>query len=240
MSSSKSFQFKKFSIEQDKCPMKIGTDGVLLGAWANVEHCQKALDIGSGSGVIALMIAQRATGAHITAIEIDENSSKQAEHNMSTSPFAERLKLHNCSIQDFAKNANDSFDLIVCNPPFFSGGTFSNNQARKEVRHTIKLPNGDLLRCAKSLLAANGKFCVILPYIEGLRFKELAESYGLYVNKITSVRGKVDKPVERLLIEFQNNKPENCEEDDLTLQIGGRHEYSEEYVNLTREFYLNM
>ena len=80
----------------------------------------------------------------------------------------------------------------------------------------------------------------ILPYIEGLRFKELAESYGLYVNKITSVRGKVDKPVERLLIEFQNNKPENCEEDDLTLQIGGRHEYSEEYVNLTREFYLNM
>lgn len=240
MSSTESFQFKQFSVEQDQCPMKIGTDGVLLGAWANIDSCEKALDIGTGTGVIALMIAQRAEKAKILGIEIDPKSSAQAEKNMIASPFAERLEVKNCSIQDYMKDYDDKFDLIICNPPFFSGGTFSGNQERNDVRHTVKLPNGDLLRCAKTLLKTNGRFCVILPYIEGLRFKELASSYGLNASKITSVIGKVGKPVERLLIEFSQSTIENIEENELVLQVGGRHEYSEDYVNLTRPFYLNM
>lgn len=238
--SSESFQFKQFEVQQDQCPMKIGTDGVLLGAWANTEAVSSVLDIGTGSGVIAIMLAQRASEASITAIEIDDKSSAQAEVNMSKSPFASRLNLMNCSIQDFAHKSEDKFDLIVCNPPFFSGGTFSNNQERNNVRHTIKLPNGDLLRSAKTLLNKGGKFCVILPYIEGLRFKEMAHTYGLHVCKMTSVKGKIGKPVERLLLEFTETEQENILEDELILQIGERHEYSEEYVNLTKEFYLKM
>jgi len=238
--SSDIFKFKQFQIAQEQCSMKIGTDGVLLGAWVSTEGANSVLDIGTGSGVIALMVAQRTKAAKISAVEIDEKSFNQAKQNIDNSPWSSRMDLYNNTIQDYAKTINQTFDLIVCNPPFFTGGTFSNNQERNDVRHTIKLPNGDLLMCANNLLNKNGKFCVILPYIEGLRFKEMAETYGLYTNRVTSVIGKVGKPVERLLIEFCKEKCDTVKEDELVIQIGGRDEYSEEYVSLTKDFYLKM
>ena len=238
--SSEIFKFKQFQVDQEQCSMKIGTDGVLLGAWVSTEGVNSVLDIGTGTGVIALMVAQRTPKASISAVEIDDKSFEQAKKNIEESPWSSRMDLQNAPIQDYAKTADQTFDLIVCNPPFFSGGTFSNNQERNNVRHTIKLPNGDLLRCANNLLNKTGKFCVILPYIEGLRFKEMAVTYGLYANRVTSVIGKVGKPVERLLIEFCKEKCDNLKEDELVIQVGGRDEYSEEYINLTRDFYLKM
>lgn len=234
------FKFKQFQVDQELCSMKIGTDGVLLGAWVSTEGVSSVLDIGTGTGVIALMVAQRTQKANVSAVEIDEQSYQQAKQNIESSPWSSRMDLQNAPIQDYTKSTDQTFDLIVCNPPFFSGGTFSTNQKRNEVRHTIKLPNGDLLRCANNLLNKNGKFCVILPYLEGLRFKEMAETYGLYANRVTSVRGKVGKPVERLLIEFCKEKCDDLNEDELVIQVGGRDEYSEEYINLTRDFYLKM
>lgn len=237
----KDFQFKEFLIQQDQCAMKVGTDGVLLGAWADVEGAQNILDIGAGTGVIAIMLGQRTKeqSATIHAVEIDPNSAVQAEENMQAAPWNDRLQLFEQSIQDYARATSRRYDLVVSNPPFFSGGTFSQNQDRNDVRHTIKLPHGDLLIAVRTLLTKEGKFCVVLPLIEGMRFKELAAEYHLYCTKVTKVRPKKDKPVERLLLQFECKvKPEA--EDELIIQKEGRNDWTDEYIALTKDFYLNM
>jgi tRNA1Val (adenine37-N6)-methyltransferase len=235
----KPFYFKQFAIHQDRCTMKVGTDGVLLGAWADTSRVKSALDIGTGSGVIAIMLGQRAPEATIHAVEIDEEACAQAQENMQNAPWADRLTAFHTPIQDFAKEHAQTYDLIVSNPPFFSGGTFSNNQNRMSVRHTIKLPHGDLLAAVRTLLADEGRFCVILPFIEGLRFQELAKSYHLYCTKITEVKPKADKPVERLLMQFERDA-RLLEQNDLTIQYESRNEWTEAYMALTGAFYLYM
>ena len=168
------FNFKQFSIEQDQCPMKVGTDGVLLGAWVDTSNTENILDIGTGTGLIAIMLAQRTQTAQIDAVEIDNHACSQAQANMEASPWNDRLKSIESSIQDFAKLSQTEYDLIVSNPPFFTGGTLSAQNDRNNVRHTVKLPNGELLSSARRLLKKDGRFCVVLPLIEGLRFKELS------------------------------------------------------------------
>lgn len=233
------FQFKQFSIAQDKCSMKVGTDGVLLGAWANVEGAKRVLDIGAGSGLIAIMLGQRNAEAQIHAVEIDDLAYVQAQENMQNAPWANRLNVFHQSIQDFASTPAEPYDLIVSNPPFFSGGTFSFNQDRNSVRHTIKLPHGDMLRAVQKLLAKNGKFCLILPFVEGLRFQELAASYHFYCTRVTEVLPKANKPIERLLMQFEleSSAPQR---DQLIIQHEGPNEWTEAYQNLTRAFYLKM
>jgi len=233
------FRFKEFSIDQDKCSMKIGTDGVLLGAWADVTDANRILDIGTGTGVIAIMMTQRHPNAIVTGVEVDEDSGLQAFQNMKASPWKDRLKLELVPIQDFARNSSDTFNLIVCNPPFFSGGTLSYNQDRNSVRHTVKLPNGDLLSATKKLLAPNGKFCVILPFIEGLRFIEVAETYKLYCTKMVEVKPKINKPIERLLLQFELI-PAEVEKLELIIQHEVRNDYTQDYKKLTKDFYLKM
>lgn len=219
--------------------MKVGTDGVLLGAWADVSGVKTALDIGTGSGVIAIMLGQRAPEASIHAVEIDPDACAQAQENMQLTPWATRLTAFPIPIQEFAQTHNHRYDLIVSNPPFFTGGTFSNNQDRNSVRHTIKLPHGDLLAAVRSMLTEQGKFCVILPFIEGLRFQELAASYNLYCTKMTEVHPKADKPVERLLLQFE--RQENpLKKDHLVIQNEGINAWTEAYIALTGEFYLYM
>jgi len=235
------FQFKKFVIEQDKCAMKIGTDGVLLGAWADVDGANKILDIGTGTGVIAIMAAQRTTDAQVHAVEIDKEAFAQAQSNMQNSPWNDRLKTIHTSIQDFAQLSRDTYDLIISNPPFFSGGTFSQSHSRNEVRHTIKLPTGELLSSARRLLSDNGRFCVILPFIEGLRFQEQAQVYGFHCTKITEVKPKADKPVERLLLQLErSHTPLPIVKNQLVIQFEARNDYTEEYIALTKDFYLKM
>lgn len=233
------FHFKQFSIAQDRCIMKVGTDGVLLGAWTDVSGATNILDIGTGTGLIAIMLAQRTKNAMIDAVEIDEIACRQAAENMVASPWSDRLAAINEPIQEFAKNTSKQYDLIVSNPPFFSGGTFSDNLNRNEVRHTIKLPNGDLLSAARSLLSENGKFCVILPTLEGLRFQERAQNYRLFCTKITEVKPKQDKPVERVLLQFEKN-PQNLKKSDLIIQFDKRNHYTDDYIALTGDFYLKM
>ena len=239
--SSSTFRFKQFEIEQDQCGMKIGTDGVLLGAWApHKEDAKRILDIGTGTGVIAIMQAQRCPNAIVVGVEIDEKSAQQASENMSASPYQDRLSVHLGSIQDFSQDADVKYDLIISNPPFFSGGTFSKDQARNDVRHTVKLPNGDLLRCAHHLLSQDGIFSVILPYIEGLRFKEMADQYGFHLSHMTEVKPKADKSVERLLMAFMRHPVDEVVKDSLVIQHEKRNDYTDAYIELTKAFYLNL
>ncbi len=220
--------------------MKVGTDGVLLGAWSDATEADNILDIGSGTGLIAIMLAQRATTATIHAVEIDEEACSQATENMKASPWADRLSCFHASIQDFAKQSRQKYDLIVSNPPFFSGGTFSHSQDKNSVRHTIKLPHGDLLTAVRSLLAPHGKFCMILPHMEGLRFKEMANNYGIYCTKIVEVLPKLDKPIERLLLQFELNvKP--LEKSELVIHNGNdTNDWSDGYRQLTGDYYLKL
>ena len=218
--------------------MKVGTDGVLLGAWADTEGASRILDIGTGTGVIAIMLAQRNQQAQVDAVEIDSVACRQAAENMSASPFADRLTAVDTSVQDYSLQ-NEKYDLIVSNPPFFSGGTLTGNSDRDAVRHTVKLPHGALLLAVQRMLSREGKFAVILPFIEGLRFEEMAASYNLYCIRKTEVKPKADKPVERLLLEFARDKAE-AKSNFLVIQKEERNDWTEEYMKLTGDFYLNM
>ncbi len=235
----KPFKFKKFTINQDKCTMKIGTDGVLLGAWADLSGARKILDVGTGTGVIAVMLGQRSPEATIHAVEIHKDSFEQAKENFAQSPWAERLQVFHTSVQDFADEHPESYDLIVSNPPFFTGGTFSHNHNRTNVRHAVKLPHGDLLHAVRDLLTPKGKFCVVLPLIEGLRFQERAGNYNLYCNKLTEVRPKSGKPVERLLLQFEREEKSKVK-NTLTIQKSKQNDWTKQYTDLTGDFYLNM
>ena len=236
---SKAFLFKQFKVYQDKCTMKIGTDGVLLGAWADVSNAAYALDIGTGTGVIAIMLGQRTKEAIIHAVEIEDASFQQARENMKAVPWSDRLEIFHTPIQSFQPKEPERYDLIVSNPPFFSGGTFSHNQHRNQVRHTIKMPHGDLLTAARNFLTPSGRFCVVLPHIEGLRFQELAESYHLFCTKVTEVRPRAHKPVERLVLQFERRQAP-VRRDELILQEEKGEEWTKDYKDLTREFYLKI
>lgn len=242
----KPFTFKQFTIDQDeKSVMKVGTDGVLLGAWSDINDVTSVLDVGTGTGLIAVMLAQRLSkveNAIAHGVEIDETAYQQALENMRRSPFADKLACFHQSIQDFATHytlTHRRYDLIISNPPFFTGGTFSHNQDKNNVRHTVKLSHNDLLNATRQLLHKTGKFTVILPLIEGLRFIEVAHAYGFYNTKRTDVRPRADKNIERLLLQFEfvERPPERNE---LILQeAGSERDYSEAYKILTRDFYLN-
>jgi len=231
------FKFKQFEIQQDQCTMKVGTDGVILGAYAPVGKAKKILDIGAGTGLVALMLAQRTKKTKVVGVEIEKKAFEQAAENGKNSPWANRISFENDSIQDYSKFADDEFDLIVSNPPFFSGGTFSDNQEKNNVRHTIKLPNGDLLSAARKLLSPKGKFCVILPYMEGLRFTEMAKNYRLFCSKIVEIRGKASKPEERLILIFEQEEVAKVVEKDLVV-YNEDGSYTDAFIELTKEFYL--
>lgn len=235
----KPFYFKEFTVQQASDTMMVGTDGVLLGAWAATNDAKKVLDIGTGTGLIALMMAQRLPDADIHAVEISEASCTLAKKNFAQSPWENRLQLFSSAIQDFAVFTDHRYDLIVSNPPFFSGGTFSSNANKNLMRHTVRLPNGDLLNAVRKLLTPEGKFALILPYLEGLRFREMAKNYHLYCHKMTEVLPTKDKSTERVLMEFGFNEATPVE-DSLVVETDKRHHYTEDYVALTKAFYLKM
>ena len=232
------FRFKQFHVNQENCGMKINTDGVLLGAWCDVDDATSALDIGTGSGVIALMLAQRSNAEEIIGVEIDSSASQEAARNMKSSIWANHLSAVNSSIQDFSDSSEKTFDLIVSNPPFFSGGTLSSTQKRTNVKHTVKLGHSDLLRACYKLLTKKGRFSVVLPHLEGLRFIELAEQSRLYCTRKCEVTSFPGSTTERLLLEFSktNAKTEN---DTIAIRdLEGN--YSNSYIELTKAFYLKM
>lgn len=218
--------------------MPVNSDGVLLGAWVDVVNTDRALDIGTGTGVIALMLAQRLPAAHVDAVEVDEAAAEQARANMADCSFANRLHCYTDSIQDFSRTTEHQYDLIVSNPPFFTGGTLSDNQDRSGVRHTVKLPHGDLIQAVRRLLLPKGRFAVILPHIEGLRFVEMATTYGLHLRRQTDLYPRAGKPVERILVELGKAEGE-VQRDELTMYAGTAGKaYTEAYRALTGDFYL--
>ena len=233
------FKFKSFEIKQANTAMKVGTDGVLLGAWHNVNDAKTILDIGTGTGVIALMAAQRNTTAQVTAIDIDTTAVEEATYNAENSPFGERVTCTESAIQTFSDNTTTQFDAIVCNPPFFTGGTLSQNMSRDTARHTAKLSHNELLRSVRKLLAPTGKFSVVLPYIEGLQFIDIAKTYNFQANRVCHVRPKVDKKIERILIELVKT-PCETKEETLVIQHDERNDYTADYIALTKDFYLAM
>lgn len=236
---SDSFRFKQFVIRQDRCAMKVGTDGVMLGAWVEAEAAKSILDIGTGTGLIALMLAQRNAHARIDAVEIDENACQQARDNMQNTPWADRLRCIHSAIQDYALDCPNCYDLIISNPPFFTGGVLSESASKTQVRHTVKLPHGDLLSAAASMLSPGGTLAVVLPLIEGLRFAELALRYRLYSERITEVRTRNDKPVSRILLQLTNIIPAKTRKDVLVVQENdAANTWTPAFKSLVDDFYL--
>lgn len=221
--------------------MKVGTDAVLLGAWAQVKkNDARALDIGAGSGVLALMLAQKMEAVDcdffIDAVEIDGPSAGQARANFQKSSWADRLEIFEASIQDFAKKTSVKYDLIVSNPPFFGHETHFSGPTINAARHNFQLPTGELLAAVRAVLADNGRFLVVLPHLEGLRFAELAAQRGLYLTRQMDVYSKSEKPCERLLMQFERSAL-GFEKEVLTIYDGP--DYSEKYRKLTADFYLD-
>jgi len=234
------FKFKQFSVEQDRCAMKIGTDGVLLGAWAPInEQTFSILDIGTGTGIIALMLAQRSTAEQIDALEIDENAYEQAVDNFENSPWSDRLFCYHAGLDEFMEEPEDEYDLIVSNPPFYTENYFSGDEQRDQARFTESLPFEDLVEAADLLLSENGVFAIIVPYKEEQKLVSLANDFDLFPMKITRVKGTPTTEIKRSLLAFSRNITEDFPVDELIIEIG-RHDYTPEYINLTKDFYLKM
>lgn len=234
------FQFKKFSIEQDRCAMKIGTDGVLLGAWAPIDNNPfSILDIGTGTGIIALMLAQRSVAAQIDALEIDEVAYEQATENFENSPWNDRLFCFHAALDEFVEEPEDEYDLIISNPPFYTEDYKSENEQRDLARFSDAMPFEDLIEAADLLLSENGIFAVIIPFKEEERFIDLCAEVELFPVKATRVKGSPKTPIVRSLLAFKRYELSVLEADELIIEIN-RHEYTDEYIELTKDFYLKM
>lgn len=230
------FRFKQFTVFQDCCAMKVGTDGVLLGAWAEAYKRNNVLDVGTGTGLIALMIAQRNTNATIDAIDIDEGCVMQAKKNAFESPFSNRVDVQKSSFQDFAARNDNKYDLIVSNPPYFHNSLKSPNLHRNYARHTDSLSFYEIISDGVSLLTESGSISLILPYEFKTSVLMHAKTVGLFAKRITNVFPLPHKPAKRFLIEFGMSDTE-CVEDNLIVELS-RHKYTDEYNALTNEFYL--
>lgn len=234
------FQFKQFTISDQNTAMKIGTDGILLGSWVNVENATKIIDIGSGTGVIAIMSAQKNKEAEITALEIDESAIMDAHQNIKNCPWNTRIQLIHESLQEFEKVNTGFFDCIISNPPYFENSQKAAYDSRIKARHTDTLHYTDLLRFAKNWLADDGTLNLILPTEQGYQCVEASATFNLKPIRICEVHPIPTKPAHRLLISFSretsNQEPEKSK---LIIETGiVRHEYTEAYQKVCKDFYL--
>jgi tRNA1Val (adenine37-N6)-methyltransferase len=234
----KDFVFKQFKVSQDHSTHKVGTDGVLLGAWVNIRGSKRILDIGTGSGVIALMLAQRNKDAIVDALEIQETDARQAETNFLGSPWPSRLKCIHKPVQQFV--ADLPYDLIVSNPPYFSNSFHPPTEKRVTVRHTTSLPFDDLLSNVTRLLSRSATCGFILPAAEANIFIDQAKAYQLFLVRKCDFRSRSFKAVERVLMELSfEEQPLMVESLVLYAEDTGE-EWSDDYKRLTRDFYLRI
>ena len=228
------FTFKKFTISQEQCAMKVGTDGVLLGAWAN--GGDDILDIGSGTGLIAIMMAQRFESARIDAVEIDPDAAEQARQNADASPFAERVSIIHTPIQSYS--ADKVYDSVVSNPPFFVDALPAPDARRATARHSTSLPYSDLFKAVKGLLSKNGEFSAIIPAECLPAFTGEAYLAGLSLTRRCAVRTTPRKEPKRYLVAFgHGDVPHKTEiaEECIQYTDGRRTEW---YTRLTADFYI--
>lgn len=233
-------------MEQDRTAMKIGTDGILLGAWASLKDPYSILDIGAGTGVISLMLAQRSNAELIDAVELEEDAYEQCVTNFENSPWSDRLFCYHASLEEFAEEMKDEkYDLIISNPPFFkapispSPSKNGPSNSRKAARFNDSLPFEELLELASELLSDEGELAVIIPYDEEEGFLNFAKVVNLHPNKITNVRGNKDSSIVRSLIQLSFTKVSKILKTELVIEKS-RHDYTEEYIDLVRDFYLKM
>lgn len=235
----KPFLFKEFTINQDRCAMKIGTDSVLLGSWTSIEsNPYSILDIGAGTGVLSLMLAQRSSAEIIDAIEIDDDAYEQCVENFENSPWGDRLFCYHASLEEFTEEIEDTYDLIVSNPPFYSESYKSDNEQRDLARFADAMPFRHLIESVSKLLSKNGVFSLILPFSEEKDFIVLATKEHLFPKRLLRVKGSPSSDIKRSLMEFtfQEN---DVEIEELIIETS-RHQYTDDYIHLTKDFYLKM
>lgn len=233
------FSFKQFSINQERCAMKIGTDGVLLGAWAPLINNPNAiLDIGAGTGILSLMLAQRSTAEQIDAIEIDEDAYEQCVENFETSPWGDRLFCFHAGLDEFVDDPEDKYDLIISNPPFYAEDFKTDDSQRDMARFQDAMPFEELIEAAALLLSDNGIFSVIIPFKEEAKFVSMCKELDLFPLQITRVKGTPISDIKRSLLAFTRIEQTPLI-DELTIEIS-RHQYTPEYIALTKDFYLKL
>lgn len=233
------FKFKEFEIHQDRCAMKIGTDGVLLGAWVSLENePSNILDIGAGTGIITLQLAQRSKAETIDAVEIDDDAYEQCTENLENSPWGDRVFCYHTSVQEFAIEIEEKYDLIITNPPFYSEDYKTESKARDIARFNDALSFEHLIASVGKLLSEEGIFALIIPRKEEDNFIELASEVGLSPERICRVRGTQNSEVKRSMIALSFRSTKAIFE-ELIIETS-RHEYTEEYIKLVKDFYLKM
>lgn len=232
------FRFKKFIVYHDKCAMKVGTDGVLLGAWADISSSKNILDIGTGTGLISFMLAQRLSyNCSIDAIDIEENAITQTNENINRNAIS-CIKAHHSSLQDFVKNASEKYDLIVSNPPYFTSSLQAPNYERTLARHNDSLSLKELICLSNSLLTDDGKMSIVYPYQDKDVILAYAELCGLYSTRLTYVKGEASKPYKRILVEL-SKKQQSLQESELIIEES-RNNYTNEFKALVKDFYLKI
>lgn len=230
------FSFKKFTVYHDRCAMKVGTDGVLLGAWTGITHSQRILDIGTGTGLIALMLAQRTETAQIMAVDIDLEAVMQASENIKASPWSNRIEVFQKDICTYTSEV--LFDTIVSNPPYFINSLKCTDIQRNTARHTDTLNAFSLLKKVTELLTPEGTFSIIIPSEQTEELIQIAENQGLHPSRLTQIITRPGLSPKRSLVEFRKTI-QDFPTDELTIELE-RHVYSEEYIALTKDFYLKM
>jgi len=233
------FKFKKFIIFQDNCAMKVGTDGVLLGSWTPIYDAETILDIGSGTGLISLMLAQRSYKAKVLGVELDTNAYIQSLDNIKLSPWSDRVNVVNTDFRDYSTEGG-LYDLIVSNPPYFINSKLAPDNTRSIARHTSFLSYTELIDGVLRNLKPSGYFSIILPAQNFEYFSLKAKLKGLFEIQRLMVYPTPYKAVSRILSLWTRQEIETVKQQSLILEIGGRHNYSPEYLSLTKEFYLKV
>lgn len=233
----KGFTFKQFHIDHSKCAMKVGTDGTLIGAWAPLpEECQQILDIGTGTGLIAIMVAQRHPNAAVTAIDIDADCAEQALENVQATEWGNRIEVKHCSLQEF--DTGIKFDVIISNPPYFVDSLLSPNQQRSTARHTATLSFEELTQGVMRLLSPEGTFSLILPPAESERFLSSARG-KLFIARRCEVWSTPKSGAKRIMLQMQQLPPQTPPTtEQIIIEDQGPGGYSEQYKALTKDFYL--
>lgn len=232
------FQFKKFSISQDNTALKVGTDSVILGSFAHFDSPQNILDIGTGTGILSLMIAQK-YGCSLTAIDIDEGAIFDAKYNIESSVFKDLIRVENISVQEYSKESIQKYDGIVCNPPFFSNSLLCADESKTIARHTQTLTPKDLFAAIQNLLNEKGSAYIIIPYSEKVLFNTCATEYSLYdVFELQVFPFKDSAMPNRIVVEY-SKQWRSFESTSLIIRNEDR-SYSEDYKTLTKDFYIRL